>query len=121
MTANVTSIWNWIYTNFLTDGGILVLLVCYAVGNYITRVNKTIDNTATVPILTVLGIVLVFIIPDLYAADPFSVRFIKGALLGWSSTGLHEFLKSIVNLGIIKIPGYEPNNKKDDDSGEIDM
>lgn len=116
MTANATSIWTWVYDTFLKDGGILVLLVCYAVGNYITRVNKTIDNNATVPILTVLGIVLVFIIPGLYGTDAISIRIIKGALLGWASTGLHEFLKGIVRLGIIKIPGYEPNSKKDESS-----
>lgn len=113
MTANTVGVWNWIYDTFLRDGGLLVLLVCYAVGRYITKVNTKINNDLTVPILTTLGVILVFIIPDLYAEDAISVKIIKGALLGWSSTGLHEFLKGIVNLGIIKIPGYEPNNKKD--------
>lgn len=118
MTADVVGIWSWIFDTFLRDGGLLVLLVCYAIGTYITKVSTKIDNVATVPILTLFGVFLVFCIPNFYPNDPYTVKIIKGALLGWSSTGLHEFLKAIVQMGILKIPGYELNDKKkskDDD------
>lgn len=100
-----------VYDMLLSDG-ILILLACYVVGNIITRCIPKINNNYTVPLLSLTGIVLMMLIPSVYPDDPTSVRLVKGLILGWSSTGLHEFLKGLVKSGYIKIPGYKQSDNE---------
>ena len=99
---------NEIY-NMIFSEGLLIVVACYVFGNIITKCTK-IDNNKTVPILSLIGGFLMFVIPTVYSADTIAVRFIKGIILGWSSTGLHELLKALSKYGIIKIPGYNNEN-----------
>lgn len=95
-----------VYDMIFSDG-LLILIACYVLGNIITRCIPKINNNFTVLILTLTGGVLMVAIPTIYSDDPLTVRVIKGIILGWSSTGLHELLKGLSKAGYIKIPGYK--------------
>ena len=109
----------YLYEMFLKDG-LLIVVACYVIGNIITRCVPKINNNNTVPILSILGAILMIAIPSIYAEDPMIVRIIKGIILGWSSTGLHELFKSLAKSGVIKLPGYKlvSNITKESNSDE---
>lgn len=108
----------YLYDTFIRDG-LLVIIACYVIGNIITRALPKINNNHTVPILSLTGVVLVFALGT-YTAEPIGTRVVKGFVLGWSSTGFHELIKSLVRFGYIKIPGYSSykDDKRCDDSDE---
>lgn len=108
----------YLYDAFIRDG-LLVIIACYVIGNIITRALPKINNNHTVPILSLTGVVLVFVLGT-YAAEPAGTRVVKGFILGWSSTGFHELIKSLVRFGYIKIPGYSSykDDKRYDSSDE---
>lgn len=105
----------YIYAAFAKEG-LLIIIACYVLGQILVKCVKHISNDLTVPIISLTGAILMLLIPTIYADDPLTVRLIKGVILGWSSTGLHELMKGLVRLGVIKIPGYKlrDNSTKDD-------
>lgn len=107
----------YLYDTFIRDG-LLIIIACYVIGNIITKGLPKINNNHTVPILSVTGVVLVFSLGT-FVGEPVGTRVVKGFILGWSSTGLHELIKSFVRFGYIKIPGYSSyvDNKKCDYAG----
>ena len=94
----------YIFDTFISEG-LLVIIACYVLGNVITKSIPKINNNHTVPILSVAGAALVLVLGT-YPADPVGTRVLKGFILGWSSTGMHELFKALVRLGYIRIPGY---------------
>lgn len=105
-------IFQYLFDTLFKDG-LLVILACYVFGNIITKALPKIDKNITVPILTIAGAGLVFILGT-FPGEGIGIRIVKGCILGWSSTGLHELLKAFVRLGYIKIPGYDSYVNEDE-------
>lgn len=109
----------YIFDTFISEG-LLVIIACYVLGNIITKLISKINNNHTVPILSVAGAVLVLVLGT-YPSDPVGVRIVKGCVLGWSSTGMHELFKAFVRLGYIKIPGYNAYNNTNQNNNKNDI
>lgn len=99
----------YLVKNFLNDG-FIIIVACYALGSIIKHLLPKINNNWIVPINTLAGIVMAIAVPTIYANDPISLVILKGMTMGWASTGVHQFgktLVALVRLGVLKIPGLD--------------
>lgn len=95
----------FMYENFIKEG-LIIIIACFCIGEFVKHLMPRIDNDWIVPIVGISGIVLSLALP--MPGDTSKVLVgVKGFIMGMSSTGIFEFLKRGIRLGIIKIPGID--------------
>lgn len=96
---------DFFYINFIKEG-LIVILACFVIGAMVKHLIPKVSNNWIVPIVSVCGVILSLAMP--MSGDTNKVLIgTKGLIMGWASTGGYEFLRGLIRLGIVKIPGLD--------------
>lgn len=96
---------DFFYVNFIKEG-LIVIIACFVIGAIVKHLIPKVNNNWIVPIVSVCGIVLALAMP--MSGDTNKVLIgAKGLIMGWASTGGFEFVRGLIRLGIVKIPGVD--------------
>lgn len=96
---------NFVYENFIKEG-LIIIIACLCIGEFVKHLMPRIDNDWIVPIVGISGIILALCLP--MPGDTNKVLIgVKGFILGMSSTGIFEFFKRSIRLGIVKLPSID--------------
>ena len=77
--------------------GFIIVAVCFAIGQMIKNSKiKFLDKIPNeeIPVITAcIGIILSFV-PEIFPETPLFTSMMKGAISGWSATGIYEFYRN---------------------------
>lgn len=96
---------SYIYDNIVKEG-LIITIICYVAGSVLKNAIPKFDNQKIVPTLTLLGAILSLILHP-FVNDSIVMGVFKGMVAGWGAVGLHQFGKSLIKSGIIKLRSDE--------------
>lgn len=86
-------------SELLQNNGIILLLLCYVIGEAIKRSPKfdKIPNDNIPVICAIIGGIIAALTPSLFAGEDISIKIFKGMILGFASTGIYETIRNYKN------------------------
>lgn len=110
-----TDIWTLLQDIFLRQG-IVVIIACLVIGSLVKHNISIIPNKYIPVIVTVCGAILSLLLHS-FSEDPIAMQVVKGAILGWASTGVHQFGKAFLQN---RFKLFIKNNSTVEENAETD-